>query len=553
MGFPTTVLLLLLPGAIHCLELKYLLTLPMSVEHEFEVKYSASKAVDAVLQKPGLNATLYPSKQGVFRIPGNESYLVGGKENKALILSLTTHDDVIIGSFEATVMCSAHWAEHYAYLALPFSALGTHYIISTYTPGEVGRAQMVIIASDDDTDVTIALQSSKPVTVLDNTYTKGQIIQLTLNQYQSLSFEASSDITGTVVRSSKAVAVFSGNFRNRFPFNAVFNNTRDPTFEQLPPVSLLGQVYVVPRIPSCVYQEAKFIAAFEGTVLRVSQTAASITLREADQTSLEVRQSLYLFASKPILVTTMCRWKTGLNPTSLTFIPPVERYKKVYPVPSPHTGDATFHLTIIACYSGKTGLTIDKNLLTGKKYLQWERVENFVVTTMAVPNGQHVVEADSPFALIGLVYEASVTSSTSQLCLGFDLEQTGDSFCSLSLTSPGKTTTAQSSSSHMPPTITSEQETSMPTYAVILVVVAAVAVVAVFILAAVIIIQRHRPPSSDSSNLTDSTYASVDAISRFDDLHNTVPTDSRMSSGSLSPSYIEIIHLPTGVETITIS
>ncbi|XP_071103476.1 uncharacterized protein [Haliotis cracherodii] len=552
MNVSATALLLMLAGAVQCLELKYLMMLPMSVEHEFHVKYFASKSVDAVVRMPGFNTTLYPHKQGVFRITGNQSYLVGGKEDKALILTLTTNDDVVIGPFEATVMCSAHWAEYYAYLALPISALGTHYIISTYTPGDEGSAQMVITASEHDTDVTITLESSKPVKVLNNTYSKGQMIQFTLNQYQSLSFEADSDITGTVVRSSKTVAVFSGNFRARFPFDSPFKNMRDPTFEQLPPVSLLGQIYVVPKIPFCVYQEAKFIAAYEATVLHLSTEAENITLGETDQASLEVKQSLYLLSSKPVLVTTMCRGKTGNNPTSLTFVPPVERYKKLYPVPSPHANEVTQYLTIIACYADKTGLIVDKNLLSLEKP-HWERIGNFAITTVAKPNGQYVVEADSPFALMSLVYETGVLASTSQLCLGFDLEKTVDSFCSVSLPSPRGTTAV--SSSHKPTTETPTTETltketpkndtSVTTYTVLLVVFAAVAVVAIVLLAVIIIKKRSTRSTSGENHLTDSLYASIYTVSQPGDQYDSVPADSGMTSGTNSEPYIHVIHYPT--------
>ncbi|XP_046560144.1 uncharacterized protein LOC124269177 [Haliotis rubra] len=95
-----------------------------------------------------------------------------------------------------------------SYLVLPLSQLSVEYV-AVSCPSAFEYSKLMIIASDDDTNINITVRTSGSLCSGSNN-NSGQDIKLTLNIMDVFGLFCSEDFTGTYIRSSKPVAVISG-------------------------------------------------------------------------------------------------------------------------------------------------------------------------------------------------------------------------------------------------------------------------------------------------------------------------------------------------------
>ena len=108
------------------------------------------------------------------------------------------------------------------FLGLPVGALGMYYIVPTFFV--TSSAIVQVVATEDRTLVAVELRLPKNGRVHygEVTYVDGDFINATLNELDVFQVLGDSDLSGTIVTSSKPIAVFSGNDcamvpKNRLP------------------------------------------------------------------------------------------------------------------------------------------------------------------------------------------------------------------------------------------------------------------------------------------------------------------------------------------------
>ena len=120
-----------------------------------------------------------------------------------------------------------------SYLALPTNVLGQIYVVASYAKSNVG-----IISSQDNTIVHIKL--NKLTRYKGRSYREGEKIMIKLNKLQTFHLDHDSDLSGTLIKANKPVAVLSGDKCAKI-------NTRycDHLVEFLLPVKNWGREFVV--------------------------------------------------------------------------------------------------------------------------------------------------------------------------------------------------------------------------------------------------------------------------------------------------------------------
>ncbi|XP_048244783.1 uncharacterized protein LOC124142513 isoform X1 [Haliotis rufescens] len=130
-----------------------------------------------------------------------------------------------------------------SFSALPVSALGTKYIMSSCLPPtgniyEYTYLSVLVIATHSrkaDVDVIFRLEGN--VTYDGRTYNDGDTLSVRLDKYQAFSINSSSDMTRTIVDATETIAVYSGTY---VMIRRVFE-----TYAQLLPVKYYGSEYVL--------------------------------------------------------------------------------------------------------------------------------------------------------------------------------------------------------------------------------------------------------------------------------------------------------------------
>ncbi|XP_035828697.1 IgGFc-binding protein-like, partial [Aplysia californica] len=110
-----------------------------------------------------------------------------------------------------------------------------------------------------ETDVQIRLRLGDPsatVTFDSSSYSDGEVVCVTLDQFNSLQLQSVAvDLTGTNIRSNKPISVLSGGRLTRF----MNDFTSDGVIEQMPPLSTWGKDFLAVLSPLASVYVTKFI------------------------------------------------------------------------------------------------------------------------------------------------------------------------------------------------------------------------------------------------------------------------------------------------------
>merc|ERR1711976_1051776 len=198
------------------------------------------------------------------------------------------------------------------------------------------------------------------------TYDGGDTLIVTLNSFQALQIKDSNDLTGSMIKSDKPVAVFSGN--RGINLNVDAFNPRGHIVEQTPPVEMWGSEFYVVPFPDRNNTLVKFVAAYANTTVTVETNSGSQTWEsEFDgdyRDTIVYRGSEYvkITADKPILVAQFAESGTNqpnqrAGAPAMMLVPAVEQWRSDYYVY--HAGTTTMDIMLVAGVGRQNGIRVD--------------------------------------------------------------------------------------------------------------------------------------------------------------------------------------------------
>ncbi|CAC5424206.1 unnamed protein product [Mytilus coruscus] len=132
-----------------------------------------------------------------------------------------------------------------AFVVFQVDALGNMYYVITWNQ----ESQFMIVATYDNTVVTITLGRSGTSIIFNSyVYKSGLSLLITMNKYQTLHAfgDEISDFSWTYIKSSKPIAVFSGNKCSKD-----VSGYCDHLVSKMTPVETFGNIFVTINMPSC--------------------------------------------------------------------------------------------------------------------------------------------------------------------------------------------------------------------------------------------------------------------------------------------------------------
>ena len=226
-----------------------------------------------------------------------------------------------------------------AYLGLPVDALGTDYINLGYKNVNIVNAtQFGIVAAENGTVATIT-----PTETTDG-HTAGVPYTINLNQGQTYLLRntdaAPADLSGSLVTSTKPIALFGGHQCANIPPDAI---ACDHIVEQLPATTTWGERFVsVPLETRLNGDTFRILASQDGTTVQLNG-ATIATLNRGQIHEQIIEGSAQITANNPILVMQYSNSSTFDGVTSDPFqmmIPPFEQFLAGYTITTPAAGFA---------------------------------------------------------------------------------------------------------------------------------------------------------------------------------------------------------------------
>ena len=214
--------LLIFPGT-HYPDDAYPQVLVAVKERKIVTSYSFSSHFNTTI-------TLSPEK---FELSFNKSIIMSdGKLMRGIELTTNLRTSVYVFVY------NNHTAdkESYGYLAFPTKVLSTTYIIPTYKPvgGYYHSAFIAITATKPNTIINIYMKKNGQSSIYKN---------IALDKYETFQLSETVDFSGTFIRSTNPIAVWSGHENNYISVSAA-----NPFVQMILPLHQWDKVYVIPTI-----------------------------------------------------------------------------------------------------------------------------------------------------------------------------------------------------------------------------------------------------------------------------------------------------------------
>lgn len=295
------------------------------------------------------------------------------------------------------------------FVGLPLDVLSDEYYLVTWSPTS-RQCELLVVGVQDSTSVSITLSQhmgSNNLYYSGKYYYKGNKVTETLNKYDTWQLVTRGDLTGSYVKSSKPVSVFSGNRKT----NIGRGGSSDHLVEQMFPVNTWGKNFATVPIPKrTVGDYFKFIASEDNTVVKITGGYTStFTISKAGYMVQKlISSSAYckIVADKPIMVVQFVQSQQSSSEKSdpaMMIIPPTEQYGADYTFTTPKysLGSYNNYFMFIVEESQASGLRIDgKAFPTSTSYKKISGT-SLVGGYISITEGTHTVRHTSPIAIFG--------------------------------------------------------------------------------------------------------------------------------------------------------
>lgn len=289
-----------------------------------------------------------------------------------------------------------------AYMALPVDVLGTEYRVTAWEAVGNRPSQILLVGTEGGTSVTVT------TSVAATGFNAGVPRTITLDALNTFLIEAptgSNDLTGTLVTSTKPIAVFGGHQCGNVPDSGTF--ACDHMVEQMAPVSTWASEFVVsPLATRTAGDTVRILAHDPGTVVAINgATVATLNAGQYYTYSQSSVAGARITASQPVQVMQYSKGTTADGVTSDPFmmtVVPVNQYGNNYFFSTPGASPVAFSnwVNIVIKNADKGGLKLDGVALSPI----WTLVAgtDYVYGRVQIAIGAHRIQHDSAIVPFGI-------------------------------------------------------------------------------------------------------------------------------------------------------
>ncbi|MDH5603507.1 MAG: HYR domain-containing protein, partial [Cyclobacteriaceae bacterium] len=277
-----------------------------------------------------------------------------------------------------------------AYLALPVDILGTQYLSIGYKGGFNGGEYFSIVATQNNTTVTIIPKIST------SGKTAGIPYSINLNQGQTYQLKAfGGDLSGSIISSTAPIAVLGGNVCANVPINST---ACDHLIEQLTPIDSWGKSFVTVPLKSRRGDTFRILASENNTTLTIDHNSP-VLLNKGQYYETILYNAAVINADKPLLVTQYSNGSSfdGVNADPfMMLIPPYEQYEGKYTVTTPASGFSRNYINLVSPSTGIGSITINSNPISSSQFTRIGNTDLYSAQ-IDINSGTYQLNGTQPF------------------------------------------------------------------------------------------------------------------------------------------------------------
>jgi hypothetical protein len=283
------------------------------------------------------------------------------------------------------------------YLGLPNSVLGESYRAMCYIVAEGLTSQVAVVATEDNTVVDFipsANTTKHPAkTQFSVTLKKGDVYQICA-KYEPFS---RCDLTGTLIKANKKIAVFSGHQCAYIPKDTIACNH---LVEQMPPIKSWGKHFYLGLLDSRFRFTFRVLANEDSTKVFVESKLVK-TLSAGDYYEGIAKGNLQVTTNKPVLVAQYSHgFRDGdyIGDPMMILISPTQQFLNKYRFATPIKGSWKHYINLVALTDELDNLLLDDKPIISTSFSRLG-LSRYSIGCIQIPFGTHVIQGTKPFGL----------------------------------------------------------------------------------------------------------------------------------------------------------
>lgn len=281
------------------------------------------------------------------------------------------------------------------YMGLPVSVLGTEYRAVGYTKLAADLLSAVsVIATEDDTEVeftpnattTTGRRAGVPFKV---NLRRGDVYTINA-RFESI---GPCDLTGTLVKSNKKIAVFSGHQCAYVPSQKV--DACNHLVEQLPPITAWGMHYYLGMLKERSKYTYRVISSEDGTRVFEDTKLVAVLRKGEFFENPNVNRHVQVTADKPILVAQFAQgFKNGdsVGDPMMILISPTQQFLSEYRFATPINGDWHHYINVVTPTSSIEQIRLNGRRLDTSDFTVLGD-SRYSIAQISIPFGTHFISS----------------------------------------------------------------------------------------------------------------------------------------------------------------
>ncbi|MFH1049801.1 MAG: IgGFc-binding protein [bacterium] len=283
------------------------------------------------------------------------------------------------------------------YLGLPVEVLGTEYRAMCYTESKGLVSQVAVVATENSTKVSI-VPSTNTIS-----HPKGIEFSINLNKgdvYQLISkLETFSDcdLTGSLIKSNKKIAVFSGHQCSYVPKSIIACNH---LVEQVPPIPSWGRHFYLGGFKSRLRYTYRVLAHHDSTRVFINNELVS-ELKAGQHFERIDNRNIQLSATRPVLVAQYSHGMSdgdSVGDPMMILVSPTQQFLKTYRFATPVSGSWNHFINVIVPTNAINAMRLNGRMISSSDFEQIG-ISRYSLGQINVPFGTHTITGSEPFGM----------------------------------------------------------------------------------------------------------------------------------------------------------
>jgi hypothetical protein len=283
------------------------------------------------------------------------------------------------------------------YLALPVEVLGKEYRVMCYSVSVNYTPQFAIIAAEDSTEIKILPTVNTEEHIANEVFTvilnKGEVYQVAA-AYEKFS---ACDLTGSLIKSNKKIAVFSGHQCAYVPNKIIACNH---LVEQMPPIHSWGKHFYIGMFNQRSNYTYRVLANENNTKVFEDSKLVKI-LKGGEFYENTLSQSIQLTADRPVLVAQYSQgYRNGdsIGDPMMLLVTPTQQFLSAYRFATPVNGFWKHSVNVIVPTTAIRSLRLDSRPVDSSVF-KTLGISRYSIAQINIPFGSHSLECSQPFGM----------------------------------------------------------------------------------------------------------------------------------------------------------